>query len=461
MKTTRRQFMAGSAAATAGMVLRRRASELQAAATTDRPNIVLIMSDDQGYETVGAYGARDYQTPRLDELAETGIRFDQAHSLPICTPTRVQIMSGKYNSRNYVGFGRMDPDIYTFGNLFQEAGYATFIGGKWQLAAFEGREAALEEPHHFGFDEYCLWQLSRAPRHGVDVPPRYANPGLEINGEEMDFNNGEYGPDIVTDHINDFIERHQDEPFFVYYPMILPHWPFEPTPDSEDWDPVFRRGDDTERGHYRDPKYFREMVAYTDKLAGRIVDKLAELGLREKTLVIFTSDNGTYGEVVSEINGEEVAGNKGHPTEMGTHVALIANWPGTIPEGGVNDDLICFTYFFPTLADVAGIALPGDLELDGQSFAPVLRGEPATLRDWLYQWYYRNNNPGDDRSGEFARTQRYKLYRDGRFHDLAEDPLEEEEPLEPDALTEEQRGIRDKLRAIIEDHTRPGFHNEP
>ncbi|MCG8584993.1 MAG: sulfatase-like hydrolase/transferase, partial [Pirellulales bacterium] len=188
----------------------------------ERPNIVLIMADDMGYECVSANGGAPYKTPHLDKLAEGGMRFTHCHSQPICTPTRVQIMTGRYNSRNYVKFGVLDPQEKTFGNMMRDAGYATCIVGKWQL------KGGFEGPKNFGFDEYCLWQLTRRPN-------RYPNPGLEINGKEVDYKNGEYGPDVVTDYACDFMERNKDKPFFLYYPMMLPHWPFEPTPDSKDW----------------------------------------------------------------------------------------------------------------------------------------------------------------------------------------------------------------------------------
>ncbi len=418
---------------------------------TARPNIILIMSDDQGFETVGAYGGESYKTPVLDKLAETGIRFDQGHSTPVCTPTRVKIMSGKYNSRNYVGFGEMDPNVYTVGNFFRDAGYATFIGGKWQLGG------DLESPYKFGFDEYALWQLTRRGRGENPIANRYPNPGLAINGEKADFFDGEYGPDIVNEHVRDFIDRNQDEPFFVYYPMILPHWPFEPTPDSPDWDPGARREDSEERPGRGDERYFGDMVEYTDKLVGRVIDKLEELGLCQNTLVIFTSDNGTERGVTSIVNGEEFVGGKLSSTVAGTHVPLIANWPGVIPEGIVNDDLICFTYFFPTLAEVAGIEIPEDLELDGKSFAPVLFGEQANLPEWLYMWWYRNNDP-DGPGDEFARTHRYKYYRDGRFYDLFEDPLEEN-PVPKSELNGEQKEEKNKLSGIINEFTRHGFYN--
>src|SRR5688572_13126349 len=139
-----------------------------------RPNVILIMADDLGYETIGANGGTSYKTPNLDKLAATGVRFDRCQVLPVCTPTRVQLMTGMSNARNYIEFGLMDPKATTFGNLLKNAGYPTAIAGKWQL----GRVKDL--PQKFGFDEACLWQHMRRP-------PRYANPGLEYNGEERDF----------------------------------------------------------------------------------------------------------------------------------------------------------------------------------------------------------------------------------------------------------------------------------
>ena len=177
-----------------------------------RPNVILIMADDLGYETIGANGGTSYPTPNLDRLAAGGMRFTHCYVQPLCTPTRVQLMTGRYNVRNYVNFGQMDPQAVTFGNRFKEAGYLTCVAGKWQL----GQDPQL--PKKFGFDEHCLWQHTRRP-------PRYVNPGLEINGVAKDFGQGEYGPDLVNEYAIDFIKRHRERPFFLYYPMILTHGP--------------------------------------------------------------------------------------------------------------------------------------------------------------------------------------------------------------------------------------------
>jgi len=166
---------------------------------TGPPNIVLIMADDLGYECIGAHGGTSYKTPILDKLAGSGIRFDHCYSQPLCTPSRAKIMTGIYNVRNYVRFGLLDPAQTTFAHLLKKAGYATCVVGKWQLGG------GLDGPKHFGFDEYCLWQLTRRPS-------RYPNVGVEVNGKEVDYTEGQYGPDVVSDFACDFIRRNKDKP---------------------------------------------------------------------------------------------------------------------------------------------------------------------------------------------------------------------------------------------------------
>jgi arylsulfatase A len=370
-----------------------------------QPNLIMIMADDFGYEGVTVNGGESYRTPNLDRMAAQGMRFEQCHVQPLCTPTRVQLMTGLYNVRNYIDFGTLDPNARTFAHLLKEAGYVTGIAGKWQLG--EGRDL----PQRFGFDESYLWQHTRRP-------PRYANPGMEHNGRELDFHNGEYGPKLVNDFALDFVARHRDRPFFLYYPMILPHGPFQPTPDSAEWDPT-ARGETVNRN----PKYFADMVEYLDKMVGRLMARLDELGLREHTLVLFTGDNGTPNGITSQFKGRPYPGGKGEETARGTHVPLIASWPGRVPAGSVNSDLIASVDFLPTLVEAAGVPLPKGMPPDGRSFLPQLLGRKGEPRDWLYVWYARDGGP--TATFEFAMGRRYKLYRDGRFFDLQTDPFEE------------------------------------
>lgn len=418
----------------------------------NRPNIVLIMADDMGFECVGANGGATYKTPHLDQLAKQGVRFENCFSQPLCTPSRVQIMTGRYNSQNYQEFGLLAPDSYTFGNLLQDGGYNTCIVGKWQL------QGGLQGPNKFGFDEYCLWQLTRRTN-------RYPNPGFEINHEEKDFKNGEYGPDIVSDYACDYIKRNAnaDKPFFVYYPMILPHWPFEPTPDSAEWDPTARVNDKTEKGaNKKSKKFFIDMVHYVDKIVGKIVAQLDAAGVRENTIILFTGDNGTYESIVSQYRGREWIGGKSYMTDNGTRTTLIANWPAGIQPGQVNSDLIDFTDILPTLAELCHSETPQNFPDSGVSFAPQLRGEVGTPRDSVYCWYFRNGKPvegGNKHSaGESARDHRYKLYRTGEFYDTIND-FYEQSPLSLEKLSSEQSSVRQKLQKVIERETRPGFYD--
>jgi arylsulfatase A len=389
-----------------------------------RPNVVLIMVDDWGYECVGANGGTSYQTPNLDRLAATGVRGEHCYVQPLCTPTRVQLMTGQYNVRNYTHFGHLDPGQTTFAHLFKNAGYKTCIAGKWQL----GREMKL--PQHFGFERYCCWQLDRRPS-------RYANPGLEIDGKRVDFTSGEYGPDIVSDYARKFVAEHKDEPFFLYYPMMLTHGPYVATPDSPDWDPK-APGEKAPASE----AHFADMVKYADKLIGKLVETLEENKLRERTLLIVIGDNGTGRGTRSKMGERVVIGGKGSGTHRGMHVPLIANWPGTVKSGLVLDDLVDASDFLPTICEAAGIKPPSELPIDGRSFLAALRGESGNPRAWIYCWYASEGGPSAQ--VEFAMNQKYKLYRDGRMIDLVRDP-EEDQPLDAAALSGEAAAAKSLL----------------
>jgi arylsulfatase A len=403
-------------------------------------NIILILADDLGYETIAANGGESYRTPNLDRLAAGGVRFEHCYAQPLCTPSRVQIMTGRYNVRNYRNFGSLPRGERTFAHLLKDAGYATGIAGKWQLGS------EIDAPGHFGFDEAFLWQHTRDGRlmqDGVRLDKRYENPHLERNGAEESYSNGEYAPDLMVDFICDFMERKKDGPFLVYYPMILTHCPFVPTPDSADWNPQ-SPGSPTYKG---DPKYFGDMVRYMDKLVGRIVAKVEALGLADRTVILFTGDNGTDKPVVSRLNGRDVAGAKGQSTDAGTRVPLIASAPGLF-KPQVSSDLVDFTDFLPTLCEIAQVDLsPIRQDLDGRSFLPQLLGEEGSPRSYVYSWYDRAGN--DRNATVFARNQRYKLYRDGRYIDVTND-VDEKHPLADESLSLDQRRIKADLQAVID-----------
>ena len=419
---------------------------------TRRPNIILIMADDVGYEGVSAYGSPTYRTPNLDKLAATGMLFNHCYSQPICTPSRVQIMTGKYNLRNYTKFGHLDTRQITFGNILRKAGYATAIAGKWQLGG-DGRTVK-----NFGFDTHCLWHIGGRKS-------RYWNPRIIENGRVRDDVGKKFGPDVMCKFVTDFITAKKDRPFFVYYPMMLPHWPFVPTPDSKPGGSRTRSG--KYDGRAGGTEYFPDMVAHVDTLVGRIVASLDEHGLRENTLLIFTADNGCAVNIRSKMKGGVIRGGKASMPDAGTHVAMIAHWKGTIPAGRVTDTLVDFSDLLPTLVETTGAALPADLKLDGQSFLPQLRGEKGTPRKWVFCHYTRNGIPRDPGSakgrqkiiqkqakargakklGRFARNQRYKLYDDGRLYDVQQDVLEKTD-LVPGTGTPEVEAVRKMLQQV-------------
>jgi arylsulfatase A len=411
------------------------------AARQRKPNIILIMADDVGYECLGSYGSASYSTPNLDRLAARGMRFEHCYSTPLCTPSRVEMMTGKYNFRNYSAFGYLDPKEKTFGNLLKDAGYSTCVAGKWQLNGNSGGKKPgwddTSRPNHFGFDEYCLWQVHNTRAEGE----RYADPLIVQNGRQLPAGKDQYGPDIFSRFILDFIDRKKEQPFFIYYPMALVHDPFVPTPDSKAWaDPSMR--------YHEDTVYFRDMVGYADKIVGRILEKLEASGLEENTLVIFTGDNGTNRGIVSKMkDGRLIRGDKGSLTDGGTRVPLIAYWKGNSVEGDVNSDLVDFSDFFPTLAEAAGVSLPPGQTLDGKSFLPQILGKRGTPRKYIYMYY--KPEWGNFKNGVFARDQKYKLYGDGRFYDVEKDVLEKS-PMDLTGLPGEALKEIKKLQEVLD-----------
>ncbi len=409
-----------------------------------RPNIILIMADDMGYEALGCNGGLSYKTPVLDRLASEGIRFTNCYSQSLCTPSRVKIMTGKYNFRNYDHFEYLNPNQKTFGNYFQEAGYATAIAGKWQLngvsRGMPGNQD-LTRPYHFGFDEYCLWQLHiRAVGKNRYEKERYANPLIYKNGDKIKGLEDSYGPDVFADFVIDFIERKADKPFFVYYPMNLPHTPHVPTPNCPEWQ-------DRDKRYRQDDLFFKPMVEYLDEIVGRIEKKLMDEGLRENTLLLFTADNGTHRRIVSETIHGEVAGGKALSINTGNHVPLIAVWPSVIKEGRVYDGLISFADFLPTLTDIAGIN-SCCVRTDGKSFLSVLEGGDAPVQNEIFihyttkQWLEEEKWPHT----RWVMDGQYKLYRDKNFFNTKSDPLENN-PLR-DLNSKEER-IRNRFQTII------------
>ncbi len=416
-----------------------------------RPNILLILADDLGVEGLGCYGGVSYKTPNLDKLAAGGLRFTHAYAQPLCTNTRVQLMTGKYNHRNWKYFGILDPKEETFGHAMQKAGYRTCMAGKWQLTSYDppdypGAEARRNtgmKVEDAGFDAYSLWHVG----HTEDKGSRYADPVIYQDGTFMEGTEGGYGEDYWVDFIQRFMDTHREEPKFVYYSMALPHWPMVPTPISEDWK-------DPSKRHAEDAAYFPDMVEYMDTVIGRLLEGLEAAGHLENTLVIYYADNGTDRRITSRLaDGTVVEGGKGLTSDAGVHVPLIASWPGHVPMGETTDTLVDSSDFFPTLLEVAGAKPGAERELDGLSFLPQLLGQKNPKeRESVFFWY--DPRPGWDKDQFsrhiFAQDRRYKLYSDGKFYNLEADILEEH-PIGKGKMTAEEEAARDALYKVIED----------
>ncbi|MCO8125169.1 sulfatase-like hydrolase/transferase [Stieleria sp. TO1_6] len=423
----------------------------ESAATTRRPNVILIMADDVSWECFGCYGAQDYQTPNIDALAAQGIRFNHCYSTPLCTPSRVKIMTGKYSFRNYTHFGYLNPAERTFGQMMKSAGYKTAIAGKWQLNGLYHSAAGADDntrPLQAGFDEYCLWQLTRA-KDDKNGGERFWSPPLEQNTQLLSKqqNEGKYGPDLMSDFLCDFIRRNQEQPYFVYYPTVLVHNPFVPTPDTIGDAPRTHDANRAPKNKAEQKANFVAMVNYLDKIIGKLVDTVRETGQLENTLILFTADNGTNKSISSRWQGQTIHGGKGTTTDMGHHVPLVAYWKNHTPQGVVLEDLIDFTDFYATLAALAEPQQTAADPTDGRSFLPQLRGEPGNPRHWVlnhYQPYW-----GQFKGTQYVRDQDFKLYRSGDFFNVPNDLLEAN-PLPASPLNSAAEVARAKLHHVLE-----------
>ena len=426
-----------------------------------KPNIVLIMADDVSWEAFSCYGAEDYDTPNIDALATKGVRFSHCYSTPICTPSRVEIMTGQYSFRNYTHFGYLNPKDKTIGHLMQSAGYQTAIAGKWQLNGLYNTLPGSDDskrPLKAGFHESYLWQVTTGKQLKNGGGERFWSPPLERDGvmETVEDNSGKYGPDLLCDFLCDFMERNRSKPFFVYYPMVLVHNPFVRTPDTIGNEARTQAANKAPKNKEQQKENFVAMVEYMDKIVGRLVEKVQAIGQEENTIIMFTADNGTNRSITSRWHGQDIKGGKGGMKDMGTHVPLVASWPGRSPCAAAIDDLVDFTDMYPTFANAAGVSLGKEDPVDGRSFLPQLLGQPGNPREFVFLHYqpYWNAQPG-----QFARTQQYKLYPGGDFFDVPED-LEESNNLDSGNLGVGAAKAKQMLTSVLKQAppapTKPG-----
>lgn len=360
------------------------------AADARRPNIVLIFGDDAGIDAFGCYGSDRSKslTPNIDALAASGLKFERCYATPLCGPSRCVVMTGRHGFRtggltNQTAGNPESKDEPSLAKVLKSAGYATGMAGKWRQMG--------ETPGDWGFDEY----ITDPTAGGWFWKTSYFK-----NGKEITTDKEIYYPDIASDLAVDFITRNKEQPFYFYLSDHLIHGPILRTPDS--------KPDANAAQHYNDN------IAYLDKTVGKIVGTLDKLGLRENTVILFTTDNGTATVgyqpqhdpqmTTGKIGGRAINGHKGQLLEGGSRVPLIASWKGTLAAGKTSADLIDFTDLLPMFADLAGAKLPAGVKFDGRSFAPQLRGQAGTPREWIFVqlgtgWYVRDNAWKLDQSG--------------------------------------------------------------
>ncbi|MDP4611200.1 MAG: sulfatase-like hydrolase/transferase [Opitutales bacterium] len=456
-----------------------------------QPNVVFILIDDLSHYGVTAYGANrissvqgffkdvEFETPRIDRLAEQGLLVEHAYAYPICEPSRIALMSGKNNIRNYHFRKSQHASDITFGDLFQRAGYETCIVGKWKQTRGTKEIPGEKYIFEFGWDEFSCFDVTTEGKRMID-------PDIVENGKKMHYKGIDpitgrryYGPDIFNRYALDFIERNQEKPFFLYYSMVLVHDEHTPTPDTRP-KKVFDEFDITTKtkfGHYTgdDRHFFPDMIAYMDKMIGNVVDQLERLGIADDTVIVVMGDNGTK-EAFSHTlaDGTVFLGDKGSNKEGGLHVPLILRSSGEIPAGTTYDGLVNLTDILPTICEAADIKHPDPQSLDGISFWKQAIGRNSSVhRDSIYTWFSGNQpSTSSEFVIEYAFSKDFKRYApdanypEGRFFDLRTDLFEKSgdrkveykqfwnkwhhSGLDLKNLTREQQAAFDELGKVLE-----------
>ena len=395
------------------------------AATPQRPpNIVLIMADDLGYAELGSYGQQKIRTPHLDQLARQGMRFTRNYSgNAVCAPSRCVLMTGQHPGHASIrnnsevqpeGQRAIPTSDITLAEWLAAEGYATGAFGKWGLGAPGSEGAPLRQGFQRFFGYNCqrhahsyypayLWDdARRIPLNNRPPIPGHARLPRDADAADPTsydrFKGQDYAPDRINRQALDFIRQHQDRPFFLYYPTIIPHVALH-VPDEElapylaqRWtDPPFtKRTGGGYTPHFTPRAAYAAMITRMDRYVGRLLDLLEELDLARNTLVIFTSDNGTT-HLKREVDYDFFAsvqplrGLKGSLYEGGVRVPLIVRWPGRIKAGAVSDRVTGLEDWVPTLLDLIESDQPLPDGVDGISLAPTLRGKPQRPRAFLYR----------------------------------------------------------------------------
>lgn len=402
-------------------------------AAQDKPNIIFILADDLGYGELGCYGQKKIKTPNIDRLAAEGMRFTQHYSgAPVCAPARCVLMTGQNLSHAEIrgnkdsGNGRVFPGqwpltdgIVTIPEALKQVDYATGAFGKWGLGPANSTGSPIKQ----GFDRYYGYNCQRNAHSFFPLfldsgeSEKRINTGLIYGHQKKptgdviadDYRLENYAPDMILREALDFIDKNHQENFFLYLPFVEPHVSMHP---PQEWIDRYPAEWDEENGPYRGQNgylphprpraAYAAMISDLDEHVGAVTKKLAEHGLTDNTLIVFTSDNGTtHGgrDPRFHIGGVDakffdstagLRGWKGSVYEGGLRVPCIVKWPGRVKPGTATNAASYFPDWFPTLCHIAGAPLPSEQHLDGIDLAPVLRGQPAGKRPELMIWDFHN-----------------------------------------------------------------------
>ena len=421
-----------------------------------KPTLLFIMVDDLGKEWISSYGSEDIKTPNIDALAKGGLTFNNAYSMPSCTSSRTMLLTGKYPWRNgYVShwdvprwgvayFDWKKKENTTFARLMKDLGYATCAAGKWQINDFRIEPQAMKK---HGFDDWAMWTGAETGNEASDK--RYYDPYINTPEGSKTYAK-KFGPDVYTDHLIKFMTKHKEDPMCIYYPMALVHRKWVASPDQP-------------KAKSRLERHI-SMVAYADKMVGKLMKSLDELKIRDRTIVIFTTDNGTTGPPLgfsAMRNGKKVVGAKGKLSEPGVCAPFIVNCPGMVPEGVETDALIDFSDMLPTFVELGGGETPKDLIIDGTSIAPIILGKNQdNERQWIMSIgggagrVTKDGVRGAKVFGErVIRDKQHKVWVSEkkkiiRLHDLKKDPWEKTNLLDSE-LAEHKKALK-KFQAVVD-----------
>jgi len=409
-------------------------SEVRASQHT---NVILIMTDDQGGWDYGFMGNKILNTPNLDAMAAGGARLSRFYVSPVCTPTRANLMTGRYNYRTraidtYIGRAMLEPEEVTIAEALAPAGYATGIFGKWHLG-----DSYPMRPQDQGFQEVLVHRGGGIgqPSDPPEGAGKYTDPVLFHNGEQKQMKG--YCTDVYFDHAMKFLQKNeaQDKPTFMYIATNAPHGPFHDVPEDlrekyEAMDLNDAYGFDMNKKRKNKKQFDKtsrifSMIENIDQNIGKLFQHLKKIGAYENTLVLFLNDNGPNGP---RFVGSH-RGTKGTVKEGGIRSVLLAHWPAQLKAGTVNDRIAAHYDIFPTILAATGVQKPQALDLDGVNVLPLLKNESENWPDRsLYLQWHRGDQPTPHTNAAVV-MQDYKMTfskqnEPGKLFNLRNDPAE-------------------------------------